>query len=49
MVLLTGAAMLVLPGPGLLVIPLGLGLLAVEFVCVRRWLRNARKLWRTQK
>jgi hypothetical protein len=40
MVLLTGAAML---------IPLGLGLLAVEFVCVRRWLRNARKLWRTQK
>lgn len=34
--LLVGAVMLVTPGPGLLVIFLGLGLLAAEFVWARR-------------
>jgi tellurite resistance protein TerC len=34
--LLAGVAMLVTPGPGVLVIFLGLGLLAAEFVWARR-------------
>jgi tellurite resistance protein TerC len=34
--LLAGAVMLVTPGPGMLVIFLGLGLLAAEFVWARR-------------
>jgi tellurite resistance protein TerC len=34
--LLAGVAMLVTPGPGMLVILLGLGLLAAEFVWARR-------------
>jgi tellurite resistance protein TerC len=38
--LLLGAALLVLPGPGLLVLALGLSLLATEFVWARIWLRR---------
>ena len=38
--LLGGVAMLVLPGPGLLVIALGLGLLALEFDWAERWLER---------
>ena len=41
-VLLIGVALLALPGPGLLVIGLGLGLLAIEFAFARRWLKNAK-------
>ena len=41
-VLACGALMLVLPGPGLIVIPLGLAILATEFVWARRWLRRIR-------
>jgi len=41
-VVLIGAAMLVLPGPGLLVIAGGLAILATEFIWARRALRNAR-------
>ena len=41
-VLLLGLALLVLPGPAVLVIPLGLAILATEFVWARRWLRKAR-------
>jgi tellurite resistance protein TerC len=37
-----GVAMLVLPGPGLLVIPLGLSLLATEFPWARRLLDKFR-------
>jgi putative membrane protein len=43
-VVLVGIAMLVLPGPAILVIPLGLAILATEFVWARRWLKNARAL-----
>jgi len=43
-VLLIGIALLVLPGPALLVIPLGLAILATEFVWARRWLKKARSL-----
>ncbi len=34
-ILLLGIAMLVLPGPAIVVIPLGLGILATEFVWAR--------------
>jgi tellurite resistance protein TerC len=37
-VLLIGIAMIVLPGPATVVIPLGLGILAIEFAWARRLL-----------
>lgn len=37
-VLLIGFAMVVLPGPSILVIPSGLAILATEFVWAKRWL-----------
>ena len=43
-VLLFGVALLVLPGPAFIVIPLGLAILAAEFTWARRWLRKARDL-----
>ncbi len=39
-VLVIGAAMILLPGPAFIVIPLGLSILAVEFVWARVWLRK---------
>jgi tellurite resistance protein TerC len=47
-VLITGLAMVVLPGPAILVIPAGLAILATEFVWAKRLLdriRN-RSSWR---
>jgi hypothetical protein len=41
-ILLFGFALLVLPGPAFLVIPLGLAILATEFVWARRWLKRAK-------
>ncbi len=41
--LLLGAALLVLPGPGLLTIIAGLGVLATEYLWARVWLARARK------
>ncbi len=41
--LAVGIAMLVLPGPGLLVIVLGLAALSTEFVWARRWLKQVRE------
>ena len=43
-VVLVGIAMLVLPGPAILVIPLGLAILATEFLWAKRWLKRARAL-----
>ena len=43
-VVLVGIAMVVLPGPAFVVIPLGLAILATEFVWARRWLKRARAL-----
>lgn len=37
-VLFVGIAMLVLPGPAFVVIPIGLAILATEFAWARRWL-----------
>ncbi len=41
-VLLLGAALLVLPGPVFVVIPLGLAILATEFAWARRCLHHTR-------
>lgn len=40
--LLTGLAMLVLPGPALIVIPLGLAILAIDFPWARAVMQKAR-------
>jgi len=37
-VLLIGIALLVLPGPAFIVIPIGLAILASEYAWARRWL-----------
>lgn len=37
-VLLIGVVMIVTPGPSVLVIPLGLAILGIEFAWARRWL-----------
>jgi uncharacterized protein (TIGR02611 family) len=42
-VLLLGVVMLVTPGPGLIVIPLGLAILSLEFAWARHWLRKVRE------
>ena len=41
-VLLVGLAMIVLPGPAIVVIPLGLAILGTEFLWARRLLKKAR-------
>ena len=41
--LLLGVVMLVLPGPGLLVIPIGLAVLALEFLWARNLLHKVRR------
>jgi dienelactone hydrolase len=41
-VLAIGVALIVLPGPAFVVIPIGLGILGLEFAWARRWLRKLR-------
>lgn len=41
-VLVIGVAMLVLPGPAMVVIPVGLAILGIEFAWARRFLRRIR-------
>ena len=41
-ILLMGLALIVLPGPAFIVIPIGLGILATEFVWARRAIRRGR-------
>ncbi len=41
-ILLIGIAMIVLPGPAIVVVPLGLGVLGLEFAWARHWLRKLR-------
>lgn len=43
-VLLIGVIMLVTPGPAFIVIPIGLAILAVEFVWARQWLKKLRQM-----
>jgi tellurite resistance protein TerC len=42
-VVLIGIALLVLPGPGVILIILGLSILAIEFVWARRWLKRLKE------
>jgi len=42
-ILLLGIVMLVTPGPGLIVIPIGLAILGLEFAWARIWLRKVRE------
>jgi len=42
-VLAVGIAMIVLPGPAFIVIPVGLGILSIEFAWARRWLRKVKE------
>jgi len=41
-VLAIGVALIVLPGPALAVIPLGLAILGAEFAWARAWLRKVK-------
>lgn len=42
-VLLIGVVMLVTPGPALVVIPVGLAILSIEFAWARAWLKRLRE------
>ena len=42
-IVIIGIVMLVTPGPGLIVIPIGLAVLGIEFAWARIWLRRIRE------
>jgi tellurite resistance protein TerC len=42
-VLLIGVALIVLPGPAFVVIPIGLAILGAEFAWARHWLRRIKQ------
>jgi tellurite resistance protein TerC len=42
-VLVIGVAMIVLPGPAIIVIPVGLGILATEFIWAKSFLRAVKQ------
>ena len=42
-VLVVGVALIVLPGPAFVVIPIGLAILSVEFAWARSWLKKIRQ------
>jgi uncharacterized protein (TIGR02611 family) len=48
-VLLVGVAMMILPGPAFIVIPLGLAILATEFVWAQRLLTKAKAYFDKQR
>jgi tellurite resistance protein TerC len=48
-VLLIGIAMIVLPGPAVIVIPVGLGVLATEFVWARKLLTKIKSTFQKGK
>jgi tellurite resistance protein TerC len=43
-VTLVGIALIVLPGPAFVVIPIGLSILATQFLWAKRFLRKARQM-----
>ncbi len=43
-VVLIGIALIILPGPAFIVIPIGLSILATEFAWAKRWLEKARQM-----
>lgn len=48
-VLIVGIAMIVLPGPAIIVIPMGLGILATEFIWARRLLKALKNKFKNRK
>ncbi len=42
-VLAVGVVLIVLPGPALIVIPIGLAILSIEFAWARLWLQRVRR------
>lgn len=42
-ILLIGIVMIIAPGPALIVIPIGLAILGIEFAWARLWLRKLRE------
>lgn len=42
-VLAVGVALIVLPGPAIIVIPIGLAILSIEFAWARLWLKKVRE------
>lgn len=42
-ILLVGVVMLVAPGPAIIVIPVGLAILSIEFAWARMWLKSLRE------
>jgi tellurite resistance protein TerC len=42
-ILLIGISMIILPGPAIIVIPLGLAILGTEFVWAKRFLKKIKK------
>jgi tellurite resistance protein TerC len=48
-VLLVGVAMIILPGPAFIIIPLGLAILATEFVWAQRLLTKAKAYFEKQR
>jgi len=46
-VILFGLALLVLPGPAIVVVPMGIAILALEFRWAKRWMRRARQMIRS--
>lgn len=48
-ILIVGIAMIVLPGPAIIVIPIGLAILATEFVWARNILKKVKTKMQTKK
>lgn len=48
-ILMAGIAMLVLPGPAIIVMLVGLGILATEFIWARRLLKVLKNKFKNQK
>lgn len=48
-ILAIGVAMIVLPGPAIIVIPIGLGILATEFIWARRLLKTVKDKFHKNK
>ena len=48
-VLILGIALVVLPGPAFLVIPVVLAILAIEFAWAQRWLQQSRSWFELKK
>lgn len=48
-ILAIGLAMVILPGPAVVVIPIGLGILATEFLWARKLLKNINNKFQTRK